>query len=511
MDFVNVARDPEVAWLGAGIAETVTSDFAALDRFRVIDRLRVVDAVRHTSGSLHDVGAALGARLMITGSFQRSGPQVRITARAVDLRDGDAVADAKVDGRLEDIFALQDGIVRAFARELNLPAAAAPPRAGARETKDLDAYRAYIEGWLKIESLDLDQNAAAIADFARAIALDPRYASAYTGLATAEFIAYEVTRATRAPNFDALRSGIEHSRHAIQLDPELADARAALSFVLTSALQFEEARRAARQAVALEPDNWRHQFRLGHANWGSARLRALEQAIALYPHFAYARLEMAMVFVARGDADAAWRHVQQGAAEQERQSRTANRYPSVAFHYLMGALRASAGDYHAALDAFDREVRQAGERGLYRTEYAVASLVWRGHASIEMGRLDEAVDAFRAALTFIDGHPRALLGLSRALTLQHHETDAAEARRTARTFVAGLRQPDRTAEWLHGTACLAAAEGHADEAVAALGQLLDDLPPSVVGWQLPIDPTFLSLRGHPGFTALLGRLADRAK
>jgi tetratricopeptide (TPR) repeat protein len=203
--------------------------------------------------------------------------------------------------------------------------------------------------------------------------------------------------------------------------------------------------------------------------------------------------------------------VQQGAGEQDRQSRTANRYPSVAFHYLMGALRAAAGDYEGALEAFDREVRQAGERGLYRTEYAVASLVWRGHALMALGRLDDAAGAFRQALGFIDGHPRALLGLSRALALQHQDAEAAEACRAARAFVSGLRQPDRTAEWLHGTACVAAADGRPDEAVAALNQLLDSLPPSVVGWQLPIDPTFLSLRGHPGFAAVLGRLADRAK
>jgi TolB-like protein len=81
------------------VAETVTSDLAALGRFRVVDRLRLVDAVRHTSGSVRDVGAAVGARLVVTGSFQRSGPHLRITARLIDLAQGEALADAKVDGR----------------------------------------------------------------------------------------------------------------------------------------------------------------------------------------------------------------------------------------------------------------------------------------------------------------------------------------------------------------------------------------------------------------------------
>jgi TolB-like protein len=218
LDFVNLSNDPEVAWLGAGIAETVSSDLGSLDRFRVVDRWRVVEAVQHSSGSLRDVGTAVGATIAVTGSFQRSGPHLRITARLVDLQRGDILADAKVDGALADVFALQDGIVLAFSREIGLPAGAGGPRIGVRETSSLEAFRAYIEGWVKLESLDLGLNAAAIRDFERAIAVDPRYAIAYTGLANAEFVNFEMTRATRTPHFAALDKGIEHARHAIHLD-----------------------------------------------------------------------------------------------------------------------------------------------------------------------------------------------------------------------------------------------------------------------------------------------------
>ena len=62
-DFTNVTGDPDVAWLGAGIAETVTSDLAALDHFRVVDRWRVVQAGRRTDGGLHEIASAVGAGL----------------------------------------------------------------------------------------------------------------------------------------------------------------------------------------------------------------------------------------------------------------------------------------------------------------------------------------------------------------------------------------------------------------------------------------------------------------
>jgi DNA-binding winged helix-turn-helix (wHTH) protein len=511
MDFVNVTNDPEVAWLGAGIAETVSTDLAALDRYHVVDRWRILDAVRFSAGSPAAAGTALGATQLVTGSYQRSGPRLRITARLVTLADSRPIADVKVDGRLDDVFALQDGIGRAFARDLQVPLQPANRRAGARETSDLDAYRAYIEGWLRIESLDLDSIPEAIADFERAIAIDPRFASAYTGLATAEWIAYEMGRATRAPNFGALRRGIEHSRLAVQLDPDLADAHAALSFGLTSALQFDEARQAAARAVSLEPDNWRHQFRLGHAHWGEARLAALARALELYPHFAYTRLDMAMVLVARGQFDRALDLARLGAAEQDRQSRTADRYPAIGFHFLIGALTASAGRYADALPQFDSEVEQAGQRGLYRAEYAAASLVWRGFALLHLDRIDEAAEAFRSAEQHVEGYPRAVLGQATVLERRGQRAEAAVLQRQVHAFVFGLRQPDRTAEWLYGQACLAAAALDAEGAASALNQLFDSLPPSAVAWQLPIEPVFLGIRQDPRFAEVLGRLADRAK
>ena len=510
LDFVNLTKDPEVAWLGAGIAETVSTDLGSLDRFRVVDRQRVVEAVARTGGSLHEVGAAVGATLAVTGSFQRSGPHLRITARLVDLRGGDILADAKVDGQLADVFALQDGIVLAFEREIGLPAIQTAPKIGIRETQSLEAFRAYTEGWLKIESLDLDLNAAAVRDFERAIAVDPRYAIAYTGLANAEFVSFERTRATRTPNFSALTRGIEHARHAVHLDRGLAEAHATLSFLLASAFQFDEARREAQQAVVLKPDNWRHQYRLGHALWGEARLRAFERMLTLHPQFAYARFEMAMVHVARRHFEAALDLVHEGAGEQDRQARTVDRFPAVGFHWLLGALRGATGDYAGAIPCFDREVEQADQRRLYRAEYAASALVWRGHASLQLDQSAEAAAAFEKALTFIDGHPRALLGLATARKqLGQSGTDALAAE--ARTFIDGLRQPDRDSEWLLGTAVLATWEGDAPKAIAALTDRLLGHPASFVGWNLPIEPAFLSLADHTGFTSLLARLADRAK
>jgi len=508
-DFQNVTGETDVAWLAAGIAETVTTDLAALDAFAVVDRWRVLEAMRRTTGSIAEVSSAVGADLAVTGSYQRSGPQLRITARVVDLAAGEAVADAKVDGPLAHVFELQDGIAAAFAREMGLGASPAPARVGVRETSNLEAFRAYTEGLLKLESLDTAVIREAMADFQRAIAHDSRYAMAYTGLANAEFVAYEMTRASPTPDRVTLEAGIEHARRAVQLDGQLGEAHGTLSFLLVSAGEFDEARSAAQKAVVLEPENWRHQYRLGHALWGSPRLRALERALALHPQFAYGLLEMAMVHIARGGLEAAERVVRRALDEQPGHA-GAHRFPAAGFHWMLGALEAAGGRLDAAILEFERELDPDRQRRLYGPEYTALAYVGRGHALLGLRRPHEALASFRAAFDVMPGFPRATAGEAVAHAKLGAADQAASAWSRVEATVSAFERAGRFHDAADLRAVAAALGGRAEAAVATLNQWLDRLPVCRVGWHLPVEPGFGALRGHAGFAAVLARLADRA-
>jgi DNA-binding winged helix-turn-helix (wHTH) protein len=514
-DFVNVTSDPGVDWLAAGIAETVTSDLAALGHFRVIDRWRVVQAARRLGGApLHELASALGAALVVTGSYQRQGAHLRITARVIDIEHGEALADAKVDGRLDDVFALQDEVVSGFARELGVSDTRVSRRAGVRETSSLDAYRAYMEGWLKIESLDTDRVTASIEDFRRALAADPGYAMAYTGLANAEFVAFEMTRADESPNMAALASGIGHARRAIALDPNLAEAHAALSFLLSGQGAFDAARHAAEQAVHLAPDDWRQQFRLGHASWGQARLGALARALAFYPDFAYAQFERAMVLVARGEFAAAATIARDSVAAQDRDARSANRFPAIGFHWLSGALAAADGRHDAAIDHFDREIALIDHRRLYGPEYGAAALVGRAHAELALGRVESSLRSFQDAERHVRGYARAVVGQLAAFERLGRARDAAAARDRVARATAGLRSTGRAAEAAlveASAALVAGGDAAAESAAALLHRWLDGAPVSPFGWWIPLEPGLASLRGRPEFQRLLSRIAERAR
>jgi DNA-binding winged helix-turn-helix (wHTH) protein len=487
LDFTNVTGDADAAWLSAGIAETVSADLRALGTFRVIDRWRVLEAVRAVGGALQDVAAALRVRLAVMGSFQTAGARIRITARVVDVVSGEAVADAKVDGPLDAIFSLQDEVASQFAAELGL-AGAAP--ANRRETPSLDAYRAVMEGWLRVETLDVRELPQAIADFERAVAIDPRYALAYNGLANAEFASYEATRADARPARDLLDRAIAHGRQAVRLDDTLAEAHGTLALILVSAHDTAGAIKAARRAVALEPGNWRHLFRLGHASWGEERLRAGTATLALYPDFAFAYFQSAMVHVARGQLTEAERVLRHGAAIQDRQIGRGERYPALGLHWLLGLVRLAQQDTREAIDEFDRERALAAPHRLYGREYTMHAHLGHAAALLRTGRRGEAARSFTSALTHYPGHPLAEAGLAVATGI--------------RFSVDAIADPITRA-------IATAMAGRADEAAALLRNALDDAPPGFTGWWLPAEPLLWQDTDNRALGEVMKRLAERAR
>jgi DNA-binding winged helix-turn-helix (wHTH) protein/Tfp pilus assembly protein PilF len=499
LDFNNVTGDLDSAWLSAGIAETVSGDLRALGQFRVIDRWRVTEAARRTGGALHDVAAALGVRLVVVGSFQCSADRVRITARVVDTVSGEALADAKVDGGLENIFDLQDQVAAQFAGELGVAARGSAP-ARHRETASLEAYRAVMEGWLRIETLDVRELPRAIADFERAVAIDPRYALGWTGLATAEFASYESTRAENEPSLELLYRAIAHGRQAVQLDASLAEAHGSLALILVSAWDTPEAIRAARRAVILESGNWRHLFRLGHASWGEERLRAGAATLALYPDFAFAYFQSAMVHVARGHLIEAEGVLRNGAAIQDRQIGRGERYPALGLHWLFGLVRLAQGELGDAIAEFDRERALAQPHRLYGREYAMHASLGRGAALLRADNRDQAVHAFREALELYPDHPLGHLGLLLARQGKAGPVEAALA----------VMDGTKPIEAALVRAQLLAAQGRDAMAADVARTAISEAPPGFAGWSLPVEP-LLQMTAHTALASVLSLVADRAR
>ena len=185
---------------------------------------------------MQDVAAALQVRLAVIGSFQTNGDRVRITARVVDVISGEAVADAKVDGRLDGIFALQDEVASQFASELGLgqgPTAAATAPTRNRQPRSVPR-----------------------GDGRLAARRNARRHGSCRGRSPTSSMPWRSMRVTRSPITDwrtrssprtsrraptssrrAICSSapIAHGRQAVQLDDTLAEAHGTLALILVSA------------------------------------------------------------------------------------------------------------------------------------------------------------------------------------------------------------------------------------------------------------------------------------
>ncbi len=507
MDFVNVSGDAAVGWLAAGIAETVSNDLRAIAALRVVDRTFLPK-----NGAAADAsGAAKGIDLIVAGSFQRQRDQLRITARVIDVRTRVAVAQAKADGRIEDVFDLQDLLVTQLSAELRLPLTpSASARIASRETSSVEAYRALTEGRLKLERLDPALVPAALADFDRALALDPNYALPHVGLAHAHFWRFQASRAHNRPDQEAFAAAITHAKRAAELDHGLAEAHAALAFFLASASKSQEAVAAGRLAVAIEPANWRHLFRLGIAAWGEERLRCLDAVITAYPQLAYAYFAMAMVHVARHDLAKAAEILRRGIAVDPDARQSAERFPGQGLHWLLGMIQLASGDIDDATVEFERELNSPGS-GLFADEFAMDAYDGQGFALLERGDAAGANAMFHKALERFPAHARSLVGLAAA---EHQAGHAAEGRAIlahAAKAITELRTNGRGIEADLATAFAHMVEERTVDAMTTLGGLIRAAPPGFAGWTMPIEPLLAPLRRDPAFVTILATLSQRAR
>ena len=287
-------------------------------------------------------------------------------------------------------------------------------RNAARETDErlealLAPHRAFVEGRAALETLEAGQIARALQVFESAVAAVPDYASAHVGLANACLMRFETTRADPEPDGAALARAVHHARDACRLDPASAEAWATLGFSLAQAGRRLDAIAAASRAAALEPDNWRHHFRLAYVSWGEARLHAAHRTLVLLPGFPLAHWLAATVYVAREALDEAERELAAGLASDF----TRTKFGAVALHWLHGLIHLARSNEEEALAEFEQELAGEGGGHLYARECCANTWYAIGALRLRQGRGDEAALAFARALDRVAHHPLALAALNR--------------------------------------------------------------------------------------------------
>ena len=384
--------------------------------------------------------------------------------------------------------------------ELSQPGVVAVPAA----LSGLEPFLAWERGRTALESLHVDALPGAIEAFSRAVSGAPQYAPAHAGLANAHIFRYEATRVDNIPAADAVVAALAAAARATELDPTMGEGWAALGHAQACAGRVEPSRAALRQALALEPRNWRHQYRMAVCTWGEERLRAVERAEALLPGFTGTQTLSCMVLIARQSLDFATEVAARGASAQAAQH-DATLFPGSGLLWMRGLTAVARGELAAALDDFRAEaVYSRHAATVYARETLLLAHEAAGFTNVALGDALAARADFAAAEALSPGHGRAQLGL-------------AVAGGAAADAVAGVATAcaDLEASGKHGECALVLAAAHAWSGDVAAGlalaeQALATPRPDGTGWSLPADPIFAPLRQAAGFARVLSRLASRA-
>jgi serine/threonine-protein kinase len=189
---------------------------------------------------------------VLEGSVRRSGENLRITVQLSSTDDGRLVWSERYDRKLHDVFAIQDEIARTIVTTLRSTSfAALAPAAANRHTENVQAYGLYLRGryaWNKRTSEGIIEG---IKYFEEAIALDPTYVLAYTGLADSYSLQIDYRS---VPVHEGHEKAKFYARKAIALDDSLAEAHASLAWSLfVYDWDWPRAAKEFRHAIELDP------------------------------------------------------------------------------------------------------------------------------------------------------------------------------------------------------------------------------------------------------------------
>jgi eukaryotic-like serine/threonine-protein kinase len=449
LPFVNASPDPENEYLSDGITDELIDALAKVEGLRVASRTSVF-ALKGKPQDVRAIGALLGATEVLEGTVRRAGDRLRITAQLTSTDDGRLIWSQRYDRTLHDVFDIQDEISKTIVDTLRVTSFAefASPVAR-RYTESVAAYHLYLRGRYAWNTRTQEGVSEAIEYFERAIAEDPEYALAYTGLADAYALHVDYRS---VPVHEGFARAKDYARKALALDEGLAEAHASLAW-------------------SLFVYDWK---------WAGAA-KEFRRSIRLDPRYATAHQWYAFLLASRGHLEEA---LVEGHTAQELDSSSVSVRRSLAWIYYY-ARRYEQARYHLT-----RAI--AMNPGAEET-YRVLGLT----LAIE-GQLEESERVLREAVSMpgAGSYTSATLGYALARAGKRAEAEtllAALDRQRERDYVSpvalatlhlGLGQHDRALDW---------AEKAYDERR---------------GWlaYLTVNPLLDPVRGEPRFEALVARM-----
>ena len=300
LPFTNMSGDRSQEYFSDGMTEDLITDLSKVSGLFVISRNSTF-TYKGKSVKVRTVAEELGVRYVLEGSVRRAADKVRINAQLIDATTGGHVWADRYDGKLADVFTLQDRVTRQIVTALALRLTPREKRQlAARGTDNLEAYDLFLKGWSHYINWTPQGFRQAIPLFEKSLALDLSYGRAYAALAS---IYWQGASQRLWYNELGILWGVARSRasqnlkRALEYPTPLAHRVASLTYLSHGQSgqgpmfeqDFDRAISEARKAVVLDSNNPEGYVALAHALTMSGKpeeaIDHIDKAMRLNPKY----------------------------------------------------------------------------------------------------------------------------------------------------------------------------------------------------------------------------------
>ncbi len=248
LPFHMTGAQPQEAALFEGLTDTVTNRLMQLTASQPVGIIPFSEITANRVTSMQEARSKLGANLALDGNLQRSGDQLQVNLALSEIESHKQLRADSVTGTATDFKQLEEKVVEAAVRVLELELHKNPPPDEARNTTSRDAYEAFMRGRGYLDRSPSPENLdSALTEFTRALELDPGYAAAFAFLGRGYWEKYKLTKDQQW--ISKMRDACEHSR---QLLPSSAAGNVCLGVLDQGTGHYEQA--ASEFQLALDSD-----------------------------------------------------------------------------------------------------------------------------------------------------------------------------------------------------------------------------------------------------------------
>ncbi len=304
LPFTNLSGDPQEEYFSDGITYDIITALSRSPDLFVIDRASSF-SYKGKPIRVQEVSRELGVKYVLEGGVQKAAGQLRVTAQLADATSGAELWAERYDRPLQDLFSVQDELVRRIVTTMGLQLVLWDETGlqRLRGTDNLEAYDYDLRGWEYYFTLTREGFPKAREMFEKAIELDPKYAEAYAGVGFTYLL--EGVFFQSSSSSKALDQAYRMAQKAIALNDSQAEAYMLLGSLDLTKRRYDEAISEGQRAVTLAPNSSFGYFWLARIlNFSDRPMEALvaaEKGVRLNPrHPEFCLIQVAGAYLLMG-------------------------------------------------------------------------------------------------------------------------------------------------------------------------------------------------------------------